>query len=131
MAEDANPLEDVPVSALAERARDMLHEVTYWQQVLADCSELAATVHSITEPLLTITIAATVVRGGAPGMQSAAADEILEAAGRAMPKVLEAMRLVEGLIHLANGRGLALDPKIVAIAAVLGLDLDEPEAEEA
>lgn len=130
MAEDENPLEDVPLSALAERARDMLHEVTYWQQVLADCASLAAVVHSITEPLLTITMAAALIRSGPASMYTAAADEVLEATGKAMPQVLEAQRLVLGLIELANGRGLALDPKIVAISAVLGVDLDEDEAEQ-
>lgn len=120
MATDDNPLHDLTPPQLVERALDLRHEVDYWQSVLEDCGTIGDELHSITESLLSSTIAAGALLGLTDDVNQAVASQVLEANGKAMPAVMRSLRLVLGLIELANGRGLALDRTIEALDLAAG-----------
>jgi hypothetical protein len=127
MADSESSFESLTPEQLLERCRDLQHEVTYWQQVLGDCGKVGDELLVVTEQLLASTVSAGVLIAGDDELGRRMAGQVLEANSLAMPKVLGVLRLVEGLIELANGRGLALDRTLAAIADRLGIERDDDD----
>jgi hypothetical protein len=125
MDDESNPLHDLMPTQLVERALDLRHEVSYWQTVLGDTGTISDELAAITEQLLSSTVSASTLLALGDDRSRVIAGQLLEANGEAMTKVLGCMRLVHGLIDLANGRGLALDKTIEAINVAAGIEPDD------
>lgn len=129
MSEHEHPIHDLTPAQVVERAKALLDEGAYWQQVLADCGSIAHELEAVVDQLLASTVAASLALRPGGAFTSDSLAIITGCNAEAMQAVRRGMEVALGLVRLAEGRGIMLDGTIAELEVASGVQLDDDDDE--